>query len=130
MAGYTNGKATKLYADDVLASTDVMEKVTISIAEGTEDAGNLDNVNVLRMGLVLARLTSGPNAGKFTVYDPAGTDGEELEDDAVVLGYEVDMTKGGRSAMAYFQGTFWSDKLIVDGAFNWLNCQRLRRLVR
>jgi hypothetical protein len=129
MAGYTNGDATKLIADDLLDSTEGMEKITIQIAPGTEDDGNPDGPEKLRSGLVLVRLQSGPNAGMFTTFNANATNGSEFCENAVILGYDVEMGDAPKKAMAYFQGTFRFERIYLDdetGLFDWNKVQRLK----
>lgn len=47
------------------------------ILSSTVDAGNSVNTAILRPGLLMARFTSGANAGLYTVWSPTGTAGTD-----------------------------------------------------
>lgn len=134
MAGHKNGQATRLYDDNFLATTVGMDKITIRIKSDVEDAGNTGNTSLLRQGLVLVPLITGANAGEYVVFVPgAATDGSAYEEDAVVLGQEINMADypgDVRSAMAYHAGCFWYDTVFAHEDFDFGACQRIRRLRR
>ena len=120
MAGYNNSDVVRVFVDDLLASTEDLEKITIMLDASAQDADN-DDPNVLRKGLVLVK-----DGDTYVQYSGAG--GEET---AVVLEYEVHMEGAERLASGFFQATFNEAALILDSAvagdFEWEKVQRLRK---
>jgi hypothetical protein len=121
MAGYNNSDVVRVFVDDLLASTEDLEKITIMLDVSAQDADN-DDPTVLRKGLVLVK-----DGDTYVQYDGAG--GEET---AVVLEYEVHMDGvNQRLASAFFQATFNEAALVladaVAGDFEWEKVQRLRK---
>jgi hypothetical protein len=120
MAGYNNSDVVRVFVDDLLASTEDLEKITIMLDASAQDIES-DDPNVLRKGLVLVK-----DGETYIQYYGAG--GEET---AVVLEYEVHMNGEQRLASAFFQATFQESALILESgvaaAFEWEKVQRLRK---
>lgn len=122
MAGHTDGKVTMYARDTILASTAVLEIISILIDKTTTDAGNLDGVTNLRPGLVLARDAV---TGK---YKPAAT-GDEA--DAVVLQHEIRGIDGGdQTASAFYIATIWADALHSVDVLDWTANKRISIMER
>lgn len=125
MAGYSEGQVTKIYNDDLLASTEDLEKITITLDTGCRDATNPEGSTILRPGLVVTQITA---SGKYKHFDSTAVDGTQLPENAVVLEYEVrDIDQGDKVVSAFFQATFREDSLIVGSGFDWSKVQRLRK---
>lgn len=122
MAGYSNSDVVRVFVDDLLASTEDLEKITIMLDASAEDIENEDP-KFLRKGLVLVK-----EGDTYVQYN--GT--ADTEQTAVVLEYDVQMDGDNqRLASAFFQATFNESALILEAgvaaAFEWEKVQRLRR---
>jgi hypothetical protein len=122
MAGYSNSDVVRVFVDDLLASTEDLEKITIMLDASAEDADNEDPL-VLRKGLVLVK-----DGDTYVQYSGVA----DTEQSAVVLEYEVHMDGvNQRLASVFFQATFNEAALVladaVAGDFEWEKVQRLRK---
>ena len=122
MAGYNNSDVVRVFVDDLLASTEDLEKITIMLDALAEDADN-DDPTLLRKVLVLVK-----DGDTYVQYAGAA----DSEQSAVVLEYDVQMDgTNERLASAFFQATFNESALIlaaaVAGDFEWEKVQRLRK---
>lgn len=131
MAGFAEGQATPFVNDDLIASTQNLESITIIVDSASQDTGNPESANVLRRGLCMGKLTA---TGKYKEFNSGGGDGSENEEDVVLLAHEVRERQGetdplasDKSAQAYYAGTFFSAKIYGDAGLVWADVQRIRR---
>lgn len=122
MAGYNNSDVVRVFVDDLLASTEDLEKITITLDALAQDADN-DDPTLLRKGLVLVK-----DGDTYVQYSGVA----DSEQSAVVLEYDVQMDGvNERLASAFFQATFNDAALILEasvaGNFEWEKVQRLRK---
>lgn len=132
MSGFEGGEVTLLNTDDLVASTEGLQPVTIMVSNTARDSGHPEATTHLRKGLLLTKATSGGEADKYVQFDSSAMDGTQNEETAVVLAHELrDMDDGDKVAVGYFAGTFWSDAVIdLDGSFAFGDVQRIRRRTR
>lgn len=124
MAGQKDGQATTYAKDNILASTEVMEIISILIDKTARDATNPDGATNLRPGLILTRDAA---TGKYVHGAAAGGD----EDSAVILMHaKAGIDGGDQTAAAFYVATVWEDALIIPTVFDWSACQRLKAMKR
>lgn len=104
------------------------QKITVTLAASARDAvGGHTPTTYLREGLVLVKIKSGADAGKYKHFDSGATDGSEDSDTAVVLTADHDMdTAEGYEVTGYFDATLRADKILVGAGFDYSACQRLK----
>jgi len=128
MPGYKATENAPSVYDDLLHTSHDCTKGTITIGASTIDAGNTrEGTNVLRIGMILAKKTTG---GQYFPFD--SNDTGELDDDTtlVVLAERVEMDGTNKAvAAAFTEGSFRSGALHGADIANvtWTNVQRLRR---
>lgn len=124
MANFQDGDITPEVADGLLRSTRAYEPVSVTIDGTAADSGNTPTTT-LRKGLVLSKVTA---TDKYKQFDDGAADGTQLEAEAVVLAYDVDLAAGEDViAQVYYSATLDEDLIILNGAtFVEANCQRLR----
>lgn len=119
--GTESQASASVYNKRIFVTADGLIQRSITIKADVEDAGNPDGVKILRTGLILVPITAaGASKGSYVVYDPAGVDGSQLENDAVVLmnDYEMDGVNPC-IAEAAIAGYFIKSAMIVDVAFDY-----------
>lgn len=121
MAGHTEGKVTLYTRDNILASTAVLEIISITIDTSVRDAGNPEGSTNLRAGLALSRDAA---TGKYVATTAGDSTADPVvagtEKDAVILQHPVNgIDKGDQQASAYYIATVWEDALISEDTLDW-----------
>jgi hypothetical protein len=115
--GYHGEDGTGL-TEEILASIDNLEKISIIIDPAATDPSNSNGTEKLRRGLVMYQ----PAGGNYKELDAVPANIEECKT-IVVLGEDVEMNAGGAvnnsetTAMGYFSAVFKKDKLFDSSGF-------------
>ena len=126
--GYSS-EGAGLSGDELLASTQDLQYISITIDSSAVDTTNTGNTTYLRRGLILY-----PDSGvgdRYTEFDAAAA-GSTLSVNAVVLAEDVpNIDNGSVPAKAYFSATFKSGVLFDDSGTtltHWVpaECPRLK----
>lgn len=125
MPGYSNGQGMPVDRGGFFSRTsNGFANMNVVIASTTRDGLN-SPTTYLRKGLVLTKYTSGTHTGKYGNYDKDATDGRQIEESAVILYVDIDVSDGeDHHAAATVQGEIDLDKLhwhdaADEAAFDW-----------
>lgn len=134
MPGYTRADSMPFVRDTLFSrTTGEPANINVVLASDTEDTTNTPTT-YLRRGLVLTKITSGADAGKYRHYDNTASDGTEDEETMVVLYRDIDISDGeDHHAAAVIEGHIDPDQLIwttpaAKAAFVWTSVEQ--RLIR
>jgi hypothetical protein len=127
MAKSFTANASAREIQNILVSTEGHEIIYVNVSKDARDAvGGHTPTTVLRQGLVLCKITSGPEINKYKEFDNSETDGSEDESTAVILEHDLEIdTVNGTVAAAYFKGTFARRLILAGSGIDYSNCQRL-----
>lgn len=105
----------------------IHEKLPVTLAASCRDAvGGHTPTTYLREGLVLVKITSGLDKGKYKHFDSSATDGSEDSSTAIILTADHNMdTTEGYEVTGYFKGTFNQARILVGAGFAYEDVQRL-----
>jgi hypothetical protein len=95
--------------------------VLIESSIAQDSVGGHTPVTTLRKGLALAKITSGPNAGKYAHFDATATDGRQNSSSVVFLEFDIDLTRYGATedveASVIVDGDLYLEELFVGNGF-------------
>lgn len=113
--------------DNLLVSTEGHQMIYVNVSKDARDAvGGHTPTTILRKGLILVKITSGAEAGKYKQFDSGASDGSEDGSTAVVLDQDLEIdTVNGTVASGYFHATLARRLILVGSGFDFADVQRL-----